>query len=187
MDDTREPDVFSVRVNAKHKIDFKDPLKDRSLRFWPWPYIITPYGKKSGFKTFTDHCNNSEDYNTLGAKERTEALRLLYVGFTRARDYLIIPFKTDKQECWLKPIVDKGIASFIDLDEIATGEIIEKSKLINQPLRLWVTVYNDYAEEIDSTHKNAEVYRQKIKKDYLPYYVTPSGSQPVEVTCPKIG
>ena len=180
LDDQREPDVFSVRVNAKDKIDFKDPLKDRSLRFWPWPYKTTIYRQRMGLKEFKDRCNDSDDYRTLEVREQSESLRLLYVGFTRARDYLIIPFKLKSQDCYLKAILENGISSFVDLDNFPTDKIIRKSKLFNQPVRLWITDYNDYAQQIDNAHEYAEVYQQKIKKDYLPYYITPSGSQPVE-------
>ncbi len=143
QDNQRDPDVFSVRINAKDKIDFNYPLKDRSIRFWPWPYKTSAYGKKSGFQEFTDCCENSDDYTILGTKEQTEALRLLYVGFTRARDYLIIPFKVKSEECYLKPILENGISSLTEIGETETDKIILKNKLFKQPIRLWITEYDD--------------------------------------------
>ncbi|MEP6949261.1 MAG: UvrD-helicase domain-containing protein [Ginsengibacter sp.] len=180
LDDEREPDVFSVHVNAKKNIDFKDPLKDRSLRYWPWPYKTSPFGQKSGFHEFIDRCNDTEDYRTLESREHREALRLLYVGFTRARDYLIIPFKLKSGDKYLKPILENGICSFTELGNSETDRVIVKSKLFNQPLRLWITDYDDYADEISTRQKHAEVYLQKTKKVFATYFVTPSGSKPVE-------
>jgi|ERR1035437_3943337 ATP-dependent exoDNAse (exonuclease V) beta subunit len=180
QDAQRDPDVFSVRVNANDKIDFNDPLKDRSIRFWPWPYKTSVYGMKSGFQEFKDCCENSVDYATLGTKERTEALRLLYVGFTRARDYLIIPFKVKSEDCYLKPIAENGISSFIEIGEKVIDKIIPKNKLFTQPLRLWITAYDDYAEKINITNKTAETYQQQTIKEYPPFYITPSGSKPAE-------
>jgi len=180
LDNQREPDLFSVRVNPKDKIDFKDPLKDRSLRFWPWPYRTTIYRQKKGFQEFINRCNDSDDYRTLGVREQSESLRLMYVGFTRARDYLIIPFKSKSQGDYLKAIVENGISSFTDLDNFTTDKVIRKSKLFNQPLRLWVTDYNDYADEVDNADDHTEVYKETKIKEYAPYYITPSASQPEE-------
>jgi ATP-dependent exoDNAse (exonuclease V) beta subunit len=180
LDDQREPDVFSVRVNPKDKIDFKDPLRDRGLRFWPWPYRTTIYRQRMGLKEFKDRCNNSEDYTTLEVREQSESLRLLYVGFTRARDYLIVPFKSKSQDCYLKAILENGISSFADLDNFSADKIIPKSKLFNQPIRLWVTDYNDYADEVKNADSVTEVYQGNKRKEYAPYYRTPSGSLPVE-------
>jgi ATP-dependent helicase/nuclease subunit A len=180
LDDERDPDVFSVRVNAKDNIDFNDPLKDRSLRFWPWPYKTSPYGKKSGFKQFTEQFISSDDFIILGDKERTESLRLLYVGFTRARDYLIIPFKVKSEECYLKAIVENGISSFVEFDKIPTDKIISKNKIHNQLLRLWITDYGDYAEGVNSSTEFAEVYEKNEIKNYPAYYITPSESEAIE-------
>ncbi len=179
MDYEREPDVFSVRVKAKNTIDFKDPLKDRSLRYWPWPYKID-FGKKNGFEEFTVCCNSSDDYITMETKERGEALRLLYVGFTRARDYLIIPFKLNTEINYLKPVVENGISSLVKLSDIETDTIIPRGKLFAQPIRLWITDYSDSAAEINIIQKDAEAYLQKTKQGYLPYFITPSATKPSE-------
>jgi hypothetical protein len=103
----------------------------------------------------------------------------LYVGFTRARDYLVIPFKSRSQDCYLKVILENGISSFADLDNFPTDKTIRKSKLFNQPLRLWVTDYNDYADEVDNADDHIEVYQENKRKEYAPYYITPSASQPL--------
>jgi ATP-dependent helicase/nuclease subunit A len=186
MDYEREPDVFCVRVKAKDTIDFKDPLKDRSLRYWPWPYK-TDFGKKNGHEEFKDCCNSSDEYIILEKKERTEALRLLYVGFTRARDYLILPFKIHCESEYLTPLVENGISSLIDLGNIETNAIIPRSKLFNQPLRLWVTNYTYPAEEINIREKDAEAYLHKTKAAYPLYFVNPSAGKPVEEVTFKEG
>ena len=178
MDYEREPDVFSVRVNTKNTIDLKDPLKDRSLRFWAWPYK-TDFGKKNGFEQFKNCCHNSDDYISILAKDHEEALRLLYVGFTRARDYLVVPFKLNTEGNYLKPVVD-GISALTQPGDKITDKIIPRSKLFEQPLRLWITNYSDQAEQRNTTEKNTEAYLQKTKQQYPPYFITPSAAKPAE-------
>lgn len=76
---------------------FDNPLAGRWLRYWPWPY-----GKQQNLNpaTFNDFPDNSSQAAITREKERAEMLRLLYVGFTRARDYLTltVPYKNRKNE-----------------------------------------------------------------------------------------
>jgi hypothetical protein len=57
----------------------------------------------------------------------------------------------------------------------------------NHPLRLWVTDYNDYADEVKNADRHTEVYQGNKRKEYAPYYITPSGSLPVEEVSFKEG
>jgi ATP-dependent exoDNAse (exonuclease V) beta subunit len=181
MEHQRDPDVFGIRTKAKATIEFKEPLQDRFLRFWPWPYK-TVYGKQHGSDEFKQYGKKADDHDSLVKKEKSEALRLLYVGFTRARDYLIIPFKTgDKdQKCYLKPLVENGISSLVEIGEIETDSILPRSKLFDFPLRLWITSYSYAEKAADNINKQAEIYLQKEKKEYPHYLINPSGSAPAQ-------
>ena len=83
LDRKHEPDVFQVRIMGTERIDFNDPLKGRSIRFWSWPYKVGLYGQKGQYK-YKELCEDTEDFGALADKQALEALRLLYVGFTRA-------------------------------------------------------------------------------------------------------
>jgi ATP-dependent helicase/nuclease subunit A len=81
--------VFGLKAiinNNEFKLD--DPLKDRFIRYWPWPY-----GQKQNLpESLRDTLyTNSELQKGLEA-EKEEEKRLMYVGITRARDYLVIPY-----------------------------------------------------------------------------------------------
>lgn len=178
MDYYREPNLFAVGVVAKDKIDFDNPLKGRSLRYWPWPYQ-TNFGNQNGFDPFKDSCKASQDYLSIELSQKSESLRLLYVGFTRARDYVILPFKLNEQASYLKPLVENGIASIAELGNSPVDKIIP-SKLIDQSLRLWMTEYNNYAEEKTSSKKEAAIYLQGSTREYPPYHITPSLVTPAE-------
>ena len=64
-----------------------------------------------GRKASTNTRNSARIRKTLQSlaeKQALEALRLLYVGFTRARDYLVIAYKEKKLE-WLESVLPEGI------------------------------------------------------------------------------
>ena len=87
--------------DAKH-FDAKAPLAGRWLRFWPWPY--------GGIKTteLVDQVAGTPESRLVVDAAARESLRLLYVGFTRARDHLILAARATKKE--MKPPKPKRVA-----------------------------------------------------------------------------
>lgn len=71
-----------------------DPLVGRALRFWPWPlgYDDNEWGHKlkDPLKLLPGIMSNHDVGRAAKKAEEEEALRLLYVAFTRARDCLIL-------------------------------------------------------------------------------------------------
>ncbi len=72
-------------VSDRTALDLGDPLAGRWVRFWPQPYH--PQQKKAEF-----HRRLAAADVTAATEEREarQALRLLYVGWTRARDRLVL-------------------------------------------------------------------------------------------------
>ncbi len=78
--------ALGVQVVADRPgFDLADPLAERWVRYWPHPYH--PMQKKTPF-----HQRLSDAPETATAREREErqAMRLLYVGWTRARDRVVL-------------------------------------------------------------------------------------------------
>lgn len=80
-------------------LDANDPLANRRLQFWPWPFgqqeKDIPLGaraEKSGFG------------QSAAAIAEREELRLLYVGLTRARDVLIFVTREGEVPVVLAPV-----------------------------------------------------------------------------------
>ncbi len=84
LDDVRPPDPFGVSVEAAPAFAPGEPLKDRWIRFWPWPY-----GKKEK-PALGPMADASPEGARVARRDVCERLRLLYVGFTRARDLLVL-------------------------------------------------------------------------------------------------
>jgi ATP-dependent helicase/nuclease subunit A len=84
----RERDVFEVAVEAAPRFDFARPLEGRFVRYWPWPY-----GGMSKGLAFLGRALQTAEAKRTAEADRRERLRLLYVGFTRPRDLLVLAAK----------------------------------------------------------------------------------------------
>jgi ATP-dependent exoDNAse (exonuclease V) beta subunit len=85
LDFAKERGVFEVAVEPAAAFDFTRPLDGRWVRWWPWPY-----GRmRKGLALLDKAVATPEAERAAGADHR-ERLRLLYVGFTRPRDLLVL-------------------------------------------------------------------------------------------------
>ena len=83
--DTREASAFEVNVLSEAPIDLDRPLAGRRIAFWPGPYS----GRTSRTRIH-GLLDSSERKRLLAERADRESLRLLYVGFTRARDRVVL-------------------------------------------------------------------------------------------------
>ena len=76
---------FGVAVECDGEPAWRDPLANRWLRLWVWPY---------GRQAKDVHMDASAAASAVGLRAaqvaREEAVRLLYVGMTRPRDHLVL-------------------------------------------------------------------------------------------------
>jgi ATP-dependent helicase/nuclease subunit A len=85
---------------AKAGFEIRAPLANRQLRYWPWPF-----GRLSKAIPVAQRIEDSSE-GAMDRKTQTrEAIRLLYVSFTRARDVLILPLQARaKSRPWLEAL-----------------------------------------------------------------------------------
>ncbi len=76
--------------------DLNQPLTNRRLRFWPWPF-----GQQETGIPLHTNVQAGNIGQTAMRKAVEEELRLLYVGLTRARDSLILVREKDQPAPWL--------------------------------------------------------------------------------------
>ncbi|MCX5744380.1 MAG: hypothetical protein NT062_17970, partial [Proteobacteria bacterium] len=86
LETLREPVAFGLHVESDApSFDLMAPLAGRWLRYWPNPYT-TP----NQLGAVKDAYDQSPEFASAVARAEREALRLLYVGWTRARDRLVL-------------------------------------------------------------------------------------------------
>ncbi|MBM4275176.1 MAG: DNA helicase UvrD [Deltaproteobacteria bacterium] len=96
---------FGVHVSpSESAFEVENPLAGRCIRFWPWPY-----GSHSKGIGLNDAIENCPEQAWVLRQEKKELTRLLYVGMTRARDYLFLTARENKADstAWLDGLFDR--------------------------------------------------------------------------------
>ncbi len=141
--------LFGINiVSESEEIDIENILDNRWIRYW-----INPYAKQIGSTKLQERMSTSEEKMETTRAALEEEARLLYVGLTRARDYLVFPSRSTPTK-WLNRICNKGDESKNVLDA-NTGEsnwnyngktILKETELLTHPLAF--TVAEPAAEDI---------------------------------------
>lgn len=105
LDRAPKRDAFEVALETDGRpFDPEQPLSGRWIRYWPWPLGAQQKAPLS------DRAESSEPGRRVAERERRERIRLLYVGWTRARDHLVLGVhrqgKGPRIE-WLNELVDE--------------------------------------------------------------------------------
>ncbi|MDP8235139.1 MAG: UvrD-helicase domain-containing protein [Candidatus Erginobacter occultus] len=104
------PECRGVHVlSGEENFDPANPLKDRWIRYWPWPY-----GETSTKAPLYEPLAESEEEDYARGRDNRELQRLLYVGFTRARDILILPTREGKPEPTWPASLEPGLILPLD-------------------------------------------------------------------------
>jgi ATP-dependent exoDNAse (exonuclease V) beta subunit len=111
MDNLRE-NIWGFRiVRITEHIDIRQPLDNRLLCYW-----INPYADQKGKTALEETVNNHPARLEAQKEALAEEARLMYVGITRARDYLIFPSAPKKPTKWLNRVYHKGKEDLPSLD-----------------------------------------------------------------------
>lgn len=99
-----KPPVFDrVIATSTQPFDVKKPLNGRTLYYWPWPY-----GKSSKDVGFDSLIEDAPQLTLRKKQLQEESQRLLYVGMTRARDYLVFATRDFSKASWLNEQKDSN-------------------------------------------------------------------------------
>ncbi|MDY0002415.1 MAG: UvrD-helicase domain-containing protein [Polyangia bacterium] len=118
LESDRDPDLFLPEVTGGMP-GGEDPLEGRRLRFWPWPFGRDQYGRITSGSDLEKDARATEESAAASERERREGQRLLYVGFTRARDRLVIAHR-DERYPWLETL--PGVDDLLPRENRAPGE-----------------------------------------------------------------
>lgn len=107
-----DPTPFGTFVESQSdSFDPWEPLKGRQIRFWPWPYHKTKAQVKLSATS-----RGTKEMKMRRKLDKAEAVRLLYVGMTRARDYLILSLRdTPHGSKWLDTLTDSANHKILQL------------------------------------------------------------------------
>jgi ATP-dependent exoDNAse (exonuclease V) beta subunit len=98
--------AFEVTPESnKEAFEPDKPLDGRWIRYWPWPF-----GSLDKVP-LADAAARSDAGKRVAMREDKERARLLYVGFTRARDHLVLAVRVTKGKAkatWLDTLADSA-------------------------------------------------------------------------------
>lgn len=98
-------------VPERETVDLDHVLAHRWLRYW-----VNPYGRQVANTPLDQRLKESDLYAGRVSEARDEEARLLYVGFTRARDYLVLPSSSKEPTRWLNRVWQHGQENAPTLD-----------------------------------------------------------------------
>lgn len=178
LDQVHESDPFGTFVESDNSVpDYQNPLKGRWIRCWPWPYGL----QKKGVYLDSE-VEGSPEAIAASRESHEEAIRLLYVGMTRARDYLVFCMreKTAKNS-WLDLLNGLSdevnpVISFEDLRANEKQPISVNGK--THEIYPWLLDAPEEAVDNGSTKALLPVYFPRTAQsiEYLPYKLVPSKS-----------
>jgi ATP-dependent helicase/nuclease subunit A len=118
LDRAPRRDAFDDPEPVSEGFDPTRPLAGRWIRYWPWP--LSPL-KKGPMR---DYAEASPEGRRVAEREDKERARLLYVGFTRARDHLVLAarVKTSKPTKKAPDGVTRAECEWLDALADAEGE-----------------------------------------------------------------
>ncbi|MFQ5445784.1 MAG: UvrD-helicase domain-containing protein, partial [Saprospiraceae bacterium] len=104
-------DVWGLSlVSETEEVDLENILGNRWLRYW-----VNPYAGQFRKTLLEERINESEAKAIKQREALAEEVRLLYVGVTRARDYLILPTRKNAP-VWLNRVCGEGDENYPALD-----------------------------------------------------------------------
>jgi ATP-dependent exoDNAse (exonuclease V) beta subunit len=138
LDQKLRADVWGISVEAeKEEVDLSRPLADRWLKYW-----VNPYGKQTKGVDWLEALKESKWQASSTEAATAEEARLLYVGFTRARDYLILPTNKDGAP-WLDRAFARGGGTVPVLTPDSTDAPFDwNGKEVNKYLQTWTEPRN---------------------------------------------
>lgn len=124
LEDELKDRLWAVGARSEAGFDAAAPLKNRWIRYWPWPF-----GRQRRVE-LGEAIAQSDAGRRLRAEALDEARRLLYVSMTRARDALVLAFPARRGGCeWLASLNAAWLAPEVAGDVDGTIELPDGSRL----------------------------------------------------------
>ena len=109
--------LFEPSVESSVAFSFEKPLEGRWIRYWPWPYANHRKGV-----VLDQAVQNTQEYAAALKRAENEEIRLLYVGMTRARDYLVFAAREGCHK-WLDQLKGKNNVQTFILPQDETAKV----------------------------------------------------------------
>ena len=167
LDMPNQDRLWGVSAESTTALDISAPLKNRFIRFWPWPF-----GSKQKAPVVDRIAQTADAVRRQGLMHQ-EMLRLLYVSMTRARDKLVFALGSTKwkSDSWLAVTQAEWL-----LTGMQSGQAVLPAGM-GIPSELKVVQVSD--EPISRTKKLRQLHwfgKASLPSQRLPLFVYPSAA-----------
>lgn len=160
-----KPRLFEPVAEAEGDLDWRDPLAGRWIRYWPWPYA-----SQSKDVGLDEAALTSSLGQQAALRARQEETRLLYVGVTRARDYVVFAPPAKGELKWLQ-VLDSAAPGHVELPSGANNVLTAGSE--SYPARVSPLAVDD--AQVAPVVRPAYVRLTRQLRDRPPLHRRPSG------------
>jgi ATP-dependent exoDNAse (exonuclease V) beta subunit len=180
LDAKARDDAFGVKIQAPEgAFDPARPLEGRWIRYLPRPMP----GRVKGL-VLAEREELSPQGIEARADELRERTRILYVGFTRARDHLVLAARNEKgtlQTCWLDELQSDDGQPLLRLPMAAESEapqtLVVAGSQTSVKVRSWII---DPEQTADAAMNDTRPLRSWRRPPQAParqsYWITPSSA-----------
>lgn len=172
LDYARVPSAFQFHVETREHFNVWRPLSGRWVRFWPWPY-----GQQRKGVYIDSSVVDTDEYRKVERREQAEAVRLLYVGMTRARDYLVLGLRNYDKEAvkatWLNQLLDHENRPIVDLTQLQSAQVLGVAGE-SLPISFVLVGAGEDLEDTEEQEVSYQVPEAQQKSEFPPYRISPS-------------
>jgi ATP-dependent exoDNAse (exonuclease V) beta subunit len=163
--------IFGVFIENKSDINLSKILEDRAIISLPW-FMGKQNAKVSD--DFENHLVDSEEYRNAKIKHENELKRLLYVGMTRARDYLVSSnINGHKAFPWIDVLSPnhKFKTKYENVTETIVDDLygVKKDVLIHK-----LSLSDEHRIESKETNQYFAGKEINAERESVPYFISPS-------------
>ncbi len=148
-------------VSENEEVDLENPLANRWLRYW-----INPYADQVKGTDLQENINQSEVKHDAQASALQEEARLLYVGMTRARDYLVLPTRQSPTK-WLNRVWNEGDENIPTLDSQSYDSPWKWNKQI-VPIDTKLAFFDKQFEHAGAQQEIAQYFEERAGSQHHP-------------------
>ncbi len=161
LDTEPRDSVFGIDIEASKEFDPTNPLANRKIRYWPWPF-----GSQKKYDSLDVEIDALPLKSQIRDKAEREEQRLLYVGMTRAKDGLILAIR--------KAIRDGSIkCSWLNILKDAKGD----------PVIRFSTEVDDQIVKVGNKDISFGIYRYGAEDVGLPSLLNDDKEYALNFTC----
>lgn len=165
LEDNLPNNIWGLRIVSEgNGFDLSKPLENRWLQFW-----VNPYADQSSKTPLVEKIKESEYQKQVDEDVRQEETRLMYVGMTRASDYMIFPTRKNSPS-WLNRVCmgDEDKDS-LDPDKNVT-DWEWKNEFI--PIQTQIFQIESEFEEIEISADTFHYYPERTgRREWPPYFI----------------